>query len=99
MYRAWSLVLGRLVLGSSLALGLGVSGCSQPDFDATDRLPLQGGSDIELPLDSRTIVSRVARGRITLQRAPVGLAAVVRQAVETNRGLIDERRHERVLHH
>ena len=62
MYRAWSLAVGRLVLGSSLVLGLGVSGCSQPDFDATDRLPLQGGSDIELPLDSRTIVARVARG-------------------------------------
>jgi murein DD-endopeptidase MepM/ murein hydrolase activator NlpD len=54
-----------LVLGGPLAVGVSVvlgsslvSGCAQPPVVVSGPL----GSDIELPLDSRTIVARVVRG-------------------------------------
>src|SRR5262249_54370204 len=39
-------------------------------------------------------VSRITRGKVTLQKEPVDLAAVVARAVEISRPLIDARRHE-----
>jgi signal transduction histidine kinase len=44
-------------------------------------------------VDDLLDVSRVSRGKIQLQRTPLDLAAVVRQAVETSRPLLDARRH------
>src|SRR5436190_24052494 len=45
-------------------------------------------------VDDLLDVSRITRGKITLQKEPVDLAAVVARAVETSRPLIDARRHE-----
>lgn len=45
-------------------------------------------------IDDLLDVSRISRGKITLQRQRVELAAVVRQAVETSRPLIDASRHD-----
>ncbi len=45
-------------------------------------------------VDDLLDVSRVSRGKITLQKEPVDLAAAVRQAVEMSQPLIDARRHE-----
>jgi signal transduction histidine kinase len=44
-------------------------------------------------VDDLLDVSRVSRGKIQLQKMPLDLAAVVRQAVETSRPLLDARRH------
>jgi signal transduction histidine kinase len=44
-------------------------------------------------VDDLLDVSRITRGKITLQRAPVEVAEVVRRAVETSRPLIEARRH------
>src|SRR5262249_14261473 len=44
-------------------------------------------------VDDLLDVSRVARGKIQLQKMPLDLAAVVRQAVETSRPLLDARHH------
>jgi signal transduction histidine kinase/ActR/RegA family two-component response regulator len=45
-------------------------------------------------VDDLLDVSRVSRGKITLQKMSVDLAAVVQHAVETSRPLIDSRRHQ-----
>jgi signal transduction histidine kinase len=45
-------------------------------------------------VDDLLDVSRVSRGKIRLHQEPLDLAAVVRQAVETTRPLIDSRRHQ-----
>jgi signal transduction histidine kinase/DNA-binding response OmpR family regulator len=45
-------------------------------------------------VDDLLDVSRITRGKIRLQMEPVEVAAVVTQAVETSRPLIDERRHQ-----
>jgi PAS domain S-box-containing protein len=45
-------------------------------------------------VDDLLDVSRLTRGKITLQKEPVELATVIAQAVETSRPLIDARRHE-----
>jgi signal transduction histidine kinase/CheY-like chemotaxis protein len=44
-------------------------------------------------VDDLLDVSRIARGRVKLQRAPVELGAVVAQALETARPLLEERAH------
>lgn len=44
-------------------------------------------------VDDLLDVSRVSRGKIQLQKTPLDLAAVIRQAVETSQPLIDARRH------
>ncbi len=44
-------------------------------------------------VDDLLDVSRVSRGKITLQKMGLDLSAVVHQAVETSRPLIDSRRH------
>jgi PAS domain S-box-containing protein len=44
-------------------------------------------------VDDLLDVSRITRGKITLQKEPVELAAVIARAVETSRPLIDARRH------
>jgi PAS domain S-box-containing protein len=44
-------------------------------------------------VDDLLDVSRISRGKISLRKEPVELAAVVNQAVETSRPLIDARRH------
>jgi PAS domain S-box-containing protein len=44
-------------------------------------------------LDDLLDVSRIVQGKIKFERKPIDLADVVRQAVETARPLIDERRH------
>jgi PAS domain S-box-containing protein len=48
-------------------------------------------------VDDLLDVSRLTRGKITLQKEPVELATVIAQAVETSRPLIDARRHELVV--
>ncbi len=45
-------------------------------------------------VDDLLDVSRITRGKITLERAPVEVAEVLRRAVETSRPLIDARRHK-----
>jgi PAS domain S-box-containing protein len=45
-------------------------------------------------VDDLLDVSRITRGKITLRKEPMDLAAVVARAVETSRPLIDARRHE-----
>jgi PAS domain S-box-containing protein len=45
-------------------------------------------------VDDLLDVSRITRGKITLQKEPVELAALVTRAVETARPLIEARRHE-----
>jgi CheY-like chemotaxis protein/two-component sensor histidine kinase len=45
-------------------------------------------------VDDLLDVSRLTRGKITLQKEPVEVATVIAQAVETSRPLIDSRRHE-----
>src|SRR5262249_46469886 len=45
-------------------------------------------------VDDLLDISRITRGKIRLQTEPVDLANVVARAVETNRPLIDGRRHE-----
>ena len=45
-------------------------------------------------VDDLLDVSRVSRGKITLQRMRLDFATVVQQAVETSRPLIDSRRHQ-----
>lgn len=49
-------------------------------------------------VDDLLDVSRVSRGRIVLKKAPVRLADVVQQALETTRTLIDTRGHSLHLH-
>jgi PAS domain S-box-containing protein len=44
-------------------------------------------------VDDLLDVSRVIRGRIVLEKAPVDIAAVIAHAVETNRPLIEEKKH------
>jgi PAS domain S-box-containing protein len=45
-------------------------------------------------VDDLLDVSRITRGKVTLQKEPVDLAAVVARAVEVSRPLIDARRHD-----
>jgi PAS domain S-box-containing protein len=45
-------------------------------------------------VDDLLDVSRVSRGRIVLQKAPVNLAEVVRQAIEASRPLLSARQHQ-----
>jgi PAS domain S-box-containing protein len=45
-------------------------------------------------VDDLLDVSRITRGKITLRKEPVELAAVVAQAVETTRPFLDARQHE-----
>src|SRR5262249_22021378 len=45
-------------------------------------------------VDDLLDVSRITRGKVTLQKEPGDLAAVVARAVEISRPLIDARRHE-----
>ncbi|MEO5617902.1 MAG: response regulator [Candidatus Eisenbacteria bacterium] len=45
-------------------------------------------------VDDLLDVSRISRGKISLQKEPVELAAIVERAIETSRPLIDEREHE-----
>src|SRR5262249_60296692 len=45
-------------------------------------------------VDDLLDVSRITRGKVTLRKEPVDLAAVVARAVEVSRALIDARRHE-----
>ena len=45
-------------------------------------------------VDDLLDVSRVSRGKITLQKKTIDLATVIRQAVETNQPLFDSRHHE-----
>ncbi len=45
-------------------------------------------------VDDLLDISRITRGKIRLQTEPVDVATVVTRAVETNRPLIDTRRHE-----
>lgn len=52
----------------------------------------QVGHQVRL-LDELLDVSRITRGKIELRKTPVDLAAVVAEAVETTRPLIDERGH------
>jgi PAS domain S-box-containing protein len=54
-----------------------------------ERQTLQLGRLVDELLD----VSRIAQGKIRLERAPVELAAVIEQAVETSEPLIASRRH------
>jgi PAS domain S-box-containing protein len=44
-------------------------------------------------VDDLLDVSRITRGKITLQKEPLALAVVIARAVETSRPLIDARRH------
>lgn len=48
-------------------------------------------------VDDLLDVSRITRGRITLQKEPLDLATIVAGAVETSRPLIDEHNHELVI--
>lgn len=45
-------------------------------------------------VDDLLDVSRITRGKVTLRRERVSLETVVHRAVETNRPLLDERRHQ-----
>jgi signal transduction histidine kinase len=45
-------------------------------------------------VDDLLEISRISRGKVTLQTQPLDLAVVVGAAVETSRPLIEERRHE-----
>jgi PAS domain S-box-containing protein len=45
-------------------------------------------------LDDLLDVSRVSQGKVRLEKQPLDLASVLDQALETNRSLIDSRRHE-----
>jgi PAS domain S-box-containing protein len=49
-------------------------------------------------VDDLLDVSRITRGKITLRKEPVELAAVVAQAVEASRPLMEARRHELRVH-
>ena len=44
-------------------------------------------------VDDLLDVSRISRGRIVLQKTPMDLGLALKQAIETSRPLIDERRH------
>lgn len=48
-------------------------------------------------VDDLLDVSRITRGRITLQKEPLDFATIVARAVETSRPLIDEHKHELVI--
>jgi len=48
-------------------------------------------------VDDLLDVSRISQGRLELRREPIDLAAVLRNAVETSRPLIDASRHELVV--
>jgi len=48
-------------------------------------------------VDDLLDVARISRGLIELKKAPVDLAAIVRQAAEGSRARIDQRQHELVL--
>jgi PAS domain S-box-containing protein len=45
-------------------------------------------------VDDLLDVSRITRGRVRLRKAPVDLASVVAQAIETSRPLLDARKHQ-----
>jgi two-component system CheB/CheR fusion protein len=49
-------------------------------------------------VDDLMDVSRITRGKITLQRRPLELTSVVAQAVETSRPLIEDRGHQLTMH-
>lgn len=51
------------------------------------------GQQLAHLVDDLMDVSRISRGRINLQQAPLDLATVVARALETSRALIDARRH------
>ncbi len=60
---------------------------------AHDMIERQVGHLVRL-VDDLLDVSRVSRGKIQLQKGPLDIAAVVRQALETSRPLLDARHHE-----
>jgi signal transduction histidine kinase/ActR/RegA family two-component response regulator len=64
--------------------------------NANDMIERQVAQLIRL-VDDLLDVSRVSRGKIMLQKMVLDLAAVVHQAVETSRPLIDSRRHHLAL--
>lgn len=70
-------------------------------FSAAERelgiIERQGRHLVRL-VDDLLDVSRITRGKVTLQRAPVDLSAVIAKAVETTSTLVQRRRHTLTVH-
>lgn len=72
---------------------LRMSGLNNPMVEAArDVIERQVVHMVRL-VDDLLDVSRVSRGKIQLQKLPIDLCAVARQAIETSRPLIDSHRH------
>src|SRR5262249_46344895 len=68
-------------------------GDQQPGVrQAWEMIERQGEHLVRL-VDDLLDVSRISRGKITLQRTPVDMATIVSRAVESSRPLIDSRKH------
>ncbi len=72
---------------------LRLTGPKEPVLDASRDIIERQVNHLVRLVDDLLEVSRVSRGKIKLQKAPLDLVAVVRHAVETSRPLIDGRRH------
>jgi signal transduction histidine kinase len=67
---------------------------ADPEVDRlAEMMSRQVGQMVRL-VDDLLDVSRITKGKVTLRREPVDLTAVVNQAVEAVRPLLDARRHE-----
>jgi PAS domain S-box-containing protein len=73
---------------------LQLAGPKEPRLDRAREMIERQVKHLVRLVDDLLDVSRVSRGKITLQKEPLELLAVVRQAVETSRPLLDARHHE-----
>lgn len=72
---------------------LRLTGPKEPTLDGARAMIERQVNHLVRLVDDLLDVSRISRGKIQLQKAPLDLAIVVQQAVETSRPLIDSRRH------
>jgi signal transduction histidine kinase len=72
---------------------LRLRGADAPDFQAARELIERQVLHMTRLVDDLLDVSRISRGKVELRKEVVDLAAVVNQAVETARPLLEERRH------
>lgn len=69
-------------------------GAGSPQIDRMRQIIDRQAEHLTRIVDDLLEVSRITRGKITLQRQPLALTAVVARAVETSRPLIDAARHQ-----
>ncbi|MDB5352907.1 MAG: hypothetical protein JWN86_4154 [Planctomycetota bacterium] len=71
-----------------------LAGSNDPKLERAKAIMERQVNHLVRLVDDLLDVSRITRGQITLQKAPVDLATIVANAVESSRPLIDARRHD-----